>query len=358
MDPLVETVFNCCWDLGAKFFKWLLDGYFPPKTDFTPLWDETKLHNTSKSKPILIDESVTDLTQTFIFTIPYGLSINEFMSRREALGVFLKQDPKNIKIELTNNNLATITIYNISKLNFNYHSYKFDYGGKLKIPIGVSLRDFSTIYWEPIDPNQCHLLIGGSTGAGKSVCLNVIMQYLIHRNDVELYIQDTKVIDLTDYEEASQTKIYNTGTDYATETVLGLVKEMNNRYDYLKSQGLKNMSECKAKDKPKTIFYICEELASFNPKVDTDYYSALAQILAKGRAASVVCVLTTQTCYAEILPGLLKNNITAVIGLRVRTHEASKVISGDYDLLTGLRGRGHGYFLTANGDTELQIFNI
>ena len=279
------------------------------------------------------------------------------MSRKQALAQFLKQDSKNIKIELVNN-LATITIYDTSKLNFDYHSYKFDYGGKLKIPIGVSLRDFTVIYWHPASPNECHMLIGGSTGAGKSVCLNVIMEYLINRDDVELYIQDSKVVDLVEYEEASQTKIYNTGTDYALETVLELVNIMNDRYDYLKAHGLKNMSECKAKDKPKIIFYICEELASFNPKVDKEYYSALAQILAKGRAVSIIVILTTQTCYAEILPGLLKNNINTIIGLKTRTGEASKVISGDYDLLTNLRGRGHGYFLTAGRDTELQIFNI
>ena len=353
MDPLVETVFNCCWDLGAKFVRWLFDGWTTQKTDFTPLWDETKLHNTSKSKPILIDENVTDLTQTFIFTIPTGLTIADFISRKQAIAQFLKENPNNIKIELTNNNLATVTIYDTSKLNFNYHSYSFDYGGKLRIPIGVSLRDFSTIYWEPVDPNQCHLLIGGSTGAGKSVCLNVIMEYLTHRDDVDLYLQDTKMVDMTEYENAA--KVYNSGTDYALETALKLVDEMRNRYQYLRSKGLKDVSCC---NKFNTILYVVEELASFNPRVDTDYYRALGELLAKGRAAGIVCVLTTQTCYAEILPGLLKNNITAVIGLRVRTHEASKVISGDYNLLVNLRGRGHGYFLTANRDTEIQVFNI
>lgn len=302
---------------------------------------------------MLIDENVTDLTQTFIFTIPTGLTIADFIGRKQAIAQFLKENPNNINIEIVNN-LATVTIYNTSKLNFNYHSYSFDYKTKeLRVPIGVSLRDFSTIYWCPEDPNQCHLLIGGSTGAGKSVCLNVILEYLTHRDDVDLYLQDTKMVDMTRYE--NEAKVYNSGTDFALETVLGLVKEMNNRYQYLRSKGLKDVSCC---NKFNTIFYVVEELASFNPKIDTEYYRALGELLAKGRAAGVVCVLTTQTCYAEILPGLLKNNITAVIGLRVRTHEASKVISGDYDLLTDLRGRGHGYFLTANRDAEIQIFNI
>ena len=269
--------------------------------------------------------------------------------------MFLKQDPKNIKIELTNNNLATVTVYDTSKLNFDYHSYKFDYGGELKIPIGVSLKDFSIVYLNLISPNECHLLIGGSTGSGKSVCLRVILEYLTRRDDVNLYLQDTKLVDLADYE--NEAKVYNAGTDYALETVLGLVQEMENRYKYLRDKKLKNINECKEKDKPKYIFYVVEELASFSPKDDKEYYKALAELLAKGRACGIIVIITTQAPYSEILPGMLKNNINSIIGLKTRTHEASKVISGDYDLLVNLRGRGHGYFLTAT-NTELQIFNI
>ena len=199
------------------------------------------------------------------------------------------------------------------------------------------------------------MLIGGSTGSGKSVCLNVIMEYLVNRNDVELYIQDSKVVDLVKYEGAEQTKIYNSGTDYALETGLELVNIMNDRYKYLKSQGIKNINEAKGM---KYIFYVVEELASFSPKDDKEYYKALAELLAKGRAAGVIVVLTTQAPYSEILPGMLKNNINSIIGLKTRTKEASKVIIGDYDLLVNLRGRGHGIFAVNGEYTEVQIFNI
>ena len=184
------------------------------------------------------------------------------------------------------------------------------------------------------------------------------MQYLINRNDVELYIQDTKMIDLIEYENASQTKIYNTGTDYALETVLGLVQEMEDRYRYLRAKKLKNINECKAKDKPKYIFYVVEELASFSIKEDKEYFEELSKLMAKGRACGIICILVTQTPYADILPGKIKSNINTIIGLKTRTKEASKVISGDYDLLVNLRGKGHGIFLTANEYNEVQIFNI
>ena len=351
----LEPLFDLFWDSGAIFFRWLFDGWIKPKTDFEPIFNETKLQNASRNTPLLVNEHTTDKTQTYIFSIPTGLTISDFMSRKQALAQFLKQDSKNIKIELVNN-LATITIYDTSKLNFDYRSYNFDYKTKqIRIPIGISLKDFSTVYWLPTDPNQHNLLIGGSTGSGKSVCLSVIMEYLTNRDDVELYIQDTKYVDLVEYEEAEQTKIYNAGTDYSLETVLDLVNIMNDRYKYLKSLRVKNINEAGGM---KYIFYIVEELASFSPKEDKEYYKALAELLAKGRACGIIVIITTQAPYSEILPGILKNNINSIIGLKTRTKEASKVIIGDYDLLVNLRGRGHGIFAVNGEYNELQIFNM
>ena len=53
MDPLVTSIFNSCWDLGSKFFYWLLDRYIQPKKDFEPLWNETKVINSIGNMPIL-----------------------------------------------------------------------------------------------------------------------------------------------------------------------------------------------------------------------------------------------------------------------------------------------------------------
>ena len=184
------------------------------------------------------------------------------------------------------------------------------------------------------------------------------MNHLCKYENVELIIQDTKLVDCIEYQEAPQTKIYNEGTNYAVETLKGLVEQMTSRYDYLKKYGFKNMEECTRKDKPKSIFYILEELASFNPKEDKEFYKYLSELLAKGRACNINVILTTQAPYSEILPGMLKNNINTILGLKTRTGEASKVISGNYDLLTQCRGKGHGYLINANGEHEVQVFNI
>ena len=352
-DNMLQPIFDVFWSAGASFGRWLFDGWITEKIDFEPLFNEVGLYNSIGNMPLLLKENSTNRTHTYIFTIPVGMSIKDFMEKRLEIAQFLKCDIKDLRIKLINN-LATITVYDTSNLSFNYEDYDFKLGKEIRIPIGISLEDFSIIYWNSTSPNECHLLIGGSTGSGKSVALNVILKHLCKYENVELYLQDTKMVDLVKYQ--SRAKIYNEGTNYAVETLKGLTELMVERYGYLKKYNYKNMEECNRKDKPKYIFYVLEELASFNPKEDKEFYKYLAELLAKGRACNINVIITTQAPYSEILPGMLKNNINTILGLKTRTGEASKVISGNYDLLTELRGKGHGYLINANGEQEIQCF--
>ena len=354
-DNILQPYFDLLWDLGSRLFYWTFEAWIKEKIDFEPLWNEIGLYNSIDNKPILLKENRTNRTHTYIFTIPIGMSIKDFMQHKMEIAQYLHCDIKDLRIKLINN-LAAITVYDTSNLSFNYRDYEFKTGKELKIPIGISLDDFSTIYWNPTSPNECHMLIGGSTGSGKSVALNVILEHLCKYENVELYIQDSKIVDCVKYQ--SRAKIYNEGTNYAVETLKGLVEQMVERYGYLKKYNYKNMEECKRKDKPKYIFLVIEELASFSPKEDDIFYKYLALLLSQGRAAGITCIITTQAPYAAILPGVLKNNINTILGLKTRTGEASKVISGDYDLLTQCRGKGHGYLINATGEHEVQVFNI
>ena len=163
MSNALQPLFDLFWESGRIFFRWLFDGWIKPKTDFEPIFNETKLYNSTKSKPILVKEESTDKTETYVFTIPTGMTISDFTKNKAALAQYLKEDPKNIRIEL-DSNLATITIYDTSKLNFDYRSYNFDFKGReIRIPIGINLKNFETVYWHPTSPNECHMLIGGST---------------------------------------------------------------------------------------------------------------------------------------------------------------------------------------------------
>ena len=140
----MQPVFDVVWDAGVKFFTWLFDGYMQPKIDFEPLWNETKLYNSIGNKPILLKENNTDRTHTYMFTIPVGMSIKDFMQHSMEIAQFLKCDVKDLRIKLINN-LAAITIYDTTNLSFSYEDYDFKLGKEIKIPIGISLDDFTTV---------------------------------------------------------------------------------------------------------------------------------------------------------------------------------------------------------------------
>lgn len=161
-DNILQPIFDVVWSAGVSFGRWLFDGWIKEKIDFEPLWNEIHLYNSIGNKPIFLKENNTDRTHTYMFTIPVGMSIKDFMQHSMEIAQFLKCDIKDLRIKLINN-LAAITIYDTSNLSFNYRDYDFKIGKEIRIPIGISLEDFSTIYWNPTDPNQAHMLIGGST---------------------------------------------------------------------------------------------------------------------------------------------------------------------------------------------------
>ena len=365
-DNIISTLVDCTVDsaillgkLGIKFFKWTFDGWIDfNKIDFNPLWIETKLYNNNmKNKPILKKENHSEKTDIYIFTIPVGLSITDFHKRREQIAQFLHTDLQHLKIE-NKNNLACITIYKEDKIEYFYEDYEFPITKDIKIPLGINLDNWSVVYWQPLDPSEVHLFCGGSTGSGKSNAINIILRYLNeHRDDVEFYLQDCKRVDLLPFKSSNKTIYYNSGKDYAEETVSLLVDKMNARYEYLAENNLKTLVECRRKDKPKYIFYVIDELNIFDPKKDPGFYENLALLLSQGRAAGIVCIISSQSCYSGLLPGDMKNNINATLGLKSKTKEASKVICGDFEELVNLRGKGHAKFFTSDRIEELQVFN-
>ena len=161
-DNILQPYFDLVWDLGSKFFYWTFEAWIKEKIDFEPLWNEVGLYNSIGNKPILLKENKTDRTQVYMFTIPVGMSIKDFMQHNMEIAQYLHCDVKDLRIKLINN-LAAITIYNTTNLSFNYNDYDFKLGKEIKVPIGISLEDFSTVYWNPTSPNECHMIIGGST---------------------------------------------------------------------------------------------------------------------------------------------------------------------------------------------------
>lgn len=333
INLLVDSIFNSIKAieniLSKKEYNW------------DKLFYELGLCNRSGEYPILHHQKNDKM---FFFTIPIGLSIDNFKKYKLEIATFLKEKESNLKIEYEN----TLVVISINEKNetYNYEDYNFD--DKKGVPLGIDLDKHNIVYWDYNSPNACHMLIAGATGSGKSVCLDVVVNNLLNRKNIWLYLQDTKMVDLYKYRNEKNVKYYGEGKENIEEVLEDLVEEMNKRYKILR----------RTDKKFKPIFIVIEELASFNPKEDKVFYKLLSEILAKGRAAKIFVILTTQTPYSEVLPGQLKSNINTKVGLKVNTKEASKVITGDYNELINLRGFGHAKIINSLGVKEIQCFKI
>jgi S-DNA-T family DNA segregation ATPase FtsK/SpoIIIE len=347
MIKMLGNSIYCAGKDVCKMFR--KDGVY----DWDYIFKELKLCNNSYLYPILYKSNITDILNMYLFTIPPGLSIKNFTKYENEFKQFLKVD--NIKIELVNN-LLSIKTYNLENIKYNYEDYEFN--NEFKVPLGVDLDSFKPVFWKPSDPSQAHLLIGGSTGGGKSVALNVILTHLIKtRKDIQLYLQDTKMVDLYCFKEAKQVNYYGDGTNGIEEVLLKLSSEMERRYKLIRNARFKDINGYRTINRIPYIFLVIEELATFNPKLDKEFYNKLAELLAKGRGCGIYVIITTQAPYAEVLPGMLKNNINVTLGLKAKTMEASKVICGS-DELVNLKGKGHGILYCPEKNYEIQCFNI
>lgn len=333
INLLIDSIFNAAKAIESIVLK--------KKYNWDKLFFELNLCNRSGEYPWLHHQKNNKM---FFFTIPIGLSISNFKKHKLEIATFLKVKENSLKIEYEN----TLVVISINEQSESYYYEDYNFNDKKGVPIGIDLDRHNIVYWDYNSANECHLLIAGATGSGKSVCLDVVVNNLLNRKNVELYLQDTKMVDLYKYKSRKNVKYYGEEKENIEEVLEDLVKEMNRRYKILR----------RVDKQFKPIFIIIEELASFNPKEDKVFYKLLSEILAKGRAAKIFIIITTQTPYAEVLPGQLKSNINTKIGLKVNTKEASKIISGDYNELINLRGFGHAKIINSLGVKEIQCFKM
>jgi S-DNA-T family DNA segregation ATPase FtsK/SpoIIIE len=175
-----------------------------------------------------------------------------------------------------------------------------------------------------------HLLVGGTTGSGKSVCLHSLILSMVLRMPptmLKLALIDPKQVEFAPYQNSKY--LYgDIATDAATarECILELVVEMEARYQSFKSSGVTNIYEARKKglSLPYVVVFI-EELADLlmQDKEIEDHIIRLAQ---KARAAGIHLVIATQRPDAKTFSGLIRSNIPARIALTVQKSTESNII--------------------------------
>ncbi len=206
-----------------------------------------------------------------------------------------------------------------------------------------------------------HLMIAGSTGSGKTVCINTLIASLLFQNNPEMLkfiMIDPKRVELTPYNEIPHllTPVI-TDPDKAVNSLKWSISEMENRYETLSQLGCRNIesynqavrTKYKQREILPYIIIVVDELADLMATHGREVEAAIVRLAQMARAVGIHLVLSTQRPSVEVITGLIKANITARIAFQVASQIDSRTIldmSGAEKLL------GNGDMLYLSGDSN------
>lgn len=186
-----------------------------------------------------------------------------------------------------------------------------------------------------------HLLVAGTTGSGKSVCLNSIITSILYKSspdEVKFIMIDPKQVELSMYEGLPHMVIPRVITD-PTKAVNALgwaVDEMERRFNLISEERVRNIDEYnrtekvlqnKVKKMP-YIVIIFDEFADFMAVAKNEIEDKIRRLAGKARAAGIHLILATQRPSTDVVTGTLKANLPARIAFKVAGRVDSEVIMG------------------------------
>lgn len=191
-----------------------------------------------------------------------------------------------------------------------------------------------------------HLLVAGTTGSGKSVCINSIIMSILYRSspeEVNFLMVDPKVVEMKRFNGIPHMKTaVVTDPKKATSMLNWVVNEMLKRYQEFANANVKEidaynrlLQEQGEKIRPKLVIVI-DELADLMMASKHEVEDAICRIAQLGRAAGIHLVVATQTPRADVITGMIKTNISSRIALTVSSSLDSRIIldmNGAEDLL-------------------------
>ena len=198
-----------------------------------------------------------------------------------------------------------------------------------------------------------HLLIAGTTGSGKSGCINTILSSILLRatpDDVRMILIDPKRIELNFYESIPHllTPVVSSPKT-AAAALLNVVGEMERRYErmsQIRARGLPEMNRALRSRGEKPLPYllvVIDELADLMMISPQDVEDAIIRLAQKSRAVGIHLVLATQRPSVDVITGMIKANVPSRIAFAVSSQTDSRVIL-DQSGAESLLGQGDMLF--------------
>lgn len=203
-----------------------------------------------------------------------------------------------------------------------------------------------------------HLLIAGTTGSGKSVCINSIIMSILYKaspEDVKLMLIDPKKVELNIYNGIPHLLVpVISETKKAVGALSWAVGEMERRYGLIEAVGVREISGYNKEtandpdyEYMPRIVIIIDELADFMMTAPADVEQSICRLAQKARAAGMYLILGTQRPSTNVITGLIKANVPSRIAFTVTNQVDSRVIL-DRVGAENLIGRGDMLYAPVN----------
>ena len=269
-----------------------------------------------------------------------GVKVSKIASLHDDLALNLRAKSLRIEapipgkaavgIEVSNDTISTVTLREIIESN-EFRKSK----SKISVAIGRSIGGDAIVADLKSMP---HLLVAGSTGSGKSVCINSMIISLLYKatpEEVKLILIDPKVVELSIYNGLPHLMIPVVTDAAKASAALGwAVSEMNDRYNKFAAEGVRDLQSYNEsvsangeEDKVlPQIVIIIDELAELIMTAKNTVEDSICRIAQKARAAGMHLIVATQRPSTDVITGVIKANIPSRIAFAVSSQTDSRVI--------------------------------
>ena len=258
-----------------------------------------------------------------------------------------------VGIEIPNTKAASVPLHDVLA------SDEFQLGkGHILVALGKDITGKTVVTDLAKAP---HLLIAGSTGSGKSVCINSIITSIIYHSrpdEVKLMLIDPKVVELSVYNGIPhlRTEVV-TDMKKAQGTLNWAVREMEARYQLFAGARVRNIegyNKANPDKKMPYILIIVDEFADLMNVAAKEVEVLIQRLTQKARAAGIHLILATQRPSADVITGVIKSNIPSRIAFMVESGLNSRIIL-DEGGAESLLGKGDMLFKQAGALSTVRI---
>jgi len=249
-----------------------------------------------------------------------------------------------IGIELPNNSRENVFLSEII-------SSKEFYQKEIKLPIALG-KSISGIPITGDLASMPHLLIAGTTGSGKSVCINTIILSLLYKHSPDkckFILMDPKMLELSTYEGIPHLLCPVITEPKKAASVLGwVVKEMENRYRLMTKEGVRNIDGYNSKHTLSMpyIVVIVDEMSDLMLVAGKEIENYIQKLSQMARAAGIHIIMATQRPSVDVITGTIKANFPTRISFQVTSKIDSRTILGEQGA-EQLLGKGDMLYMTS-----------